>query len=188
MSQEQLLRLRKKKRIYVLWKKGQATRGDYKEVAKVCREEVQKAKAQLELRLATAVKENKKSFYKYINGKRRTKDDFYPLIDAAGNVTTEDKEKAEVLNAFFTSAFNSQTSYPQGTLCPDLEVWADMWNIPPEIQVEAVRELLLHVDCHKSMGPDGLHPRVLRELAGVIAEPRSAIYQRSWMTGEVPED
>ena len=42
--------------------KRQATRGDYKEVAKVCREEVQKAKAQLELRLATAVKETKKSF------------------------------------------------------------------------------------------------------------------------------
>ena len=59
---------------------------------------------------------------------------------------------------------------------PDLEVWADMWNIPPEIQVEAVRELLLHLDCHKSMGPDGLHPRVLRELAGVIAELLFTIY------------
>lgn len=31
--------------------------------------------------------------------------------------------------------------------------------------------LLLHLYCHKSMGPDRLHPRVLRELAGVIAEP-----------------
>ena len=45
VSQELLLRLRKKKRVYVLWKKGQAIRGDYKEVAKVCREEVRKAKA-----------------------------------------------------------------------------------------------------------------------------------------------
>ena len=116
------MRLWKKKRVYVLWKKGQATQGDYKEVAKVCREEVRKAKAQLELRLATAVKENKKCFHKYINSKRRTKENFHPLLDAAGNVTTEDKEKAEVLNAFFTSAFNSQISYPQGTLHPDLEV------------------------------------------------------------------
>jgi len=44
-------------------------------------------KAQLEFRLATAVKENKKSFYKYINSMRRTKDNFHPLLDAAGNVT-----------------------------------------------------------------------------------------------------
>lgn len=78
MNQELLLRLRKKKRVYILWKKGQATWGDYKEVAKICREEFRKAKAQLELKLATAVKENKKSFYKYINSKRRTKENFHP--------------------------------------------------------------------------------------------------------------
>jgi len=47
--------------------------------------------------LAIAVKENKKSFYKYVNGKRRTKENFHPLLDAVGNVTTGDKEKSEVL-------------------------------------------------------------------------------------------
>jgi len=41
-----------------------------------------------------------------------------------GNMTMENKEKAEILNAFFTSIFNSQTSYSQVTQPPDLEVWS----------------------------------------------------------------
>ena len=63
-----------------------------------------------------------------------------------------------------------------------------MQNTSLVIQMETVRQILLHLNCHKSMGPDGLHPRVLRELAGVIAELLLAIYQCSWLTGEVPED
>ena len=38
------------------------------------------------------------------------------------------------------------------------------------------------------MAPEGMHPRVLRELADVIAEPLSINTERSWSTGEVPED
>ena len=38
------------------------------------------------------------------------------------------------------------------------------------------------------MGPDEIHPRVLRELAEVIAKPLSIFYQRSLLMGEVPED
>ena len=33
------------------------TQGDYKDVVRICREKIRKAKAQLELKLATAVKE-----------------------------------------------------------------------------------------------------------------------------------
>ena len=41
---------------------------------------------------------------------------------------------------------------------------------------------------HTSRGPDGMHPRVLREVAEVTAEPLSIIFDRPWRLGEVPED
>ena len=59
---------------------------------------------------------------------------------------------------------------------------------PPTIQEETVRDVLLQLDCHKSMGLDEIHPRVLRELAEVIVESLSIIYQCSLLMGEVPED
>ncbi|KAK4811177.1 hypothetical protein QYF61_019808 [Mycteria americana] len=182
------LELRKKKRVDDLWKKGQATQEDYKDVVRLCREKIRRAKAQLELNLATAVKDNKKCFYKYIHNKRRAKENLHPLLDAGGNIVVKDEEKAEVRNAFFASVFNSQTNCSWGTQPPELEDRDREENEAPIIQGEMASDLLHHLDTHKSMGLDGIHPRVLRELAEVLTKPLSIIYQHSWLTWEVPVD
>ncbi|KAK4817662.1 LOW QUALITY PROTEIN: hypothetical protein QYF61_023941 [Mycteria americana] len=59
-------------------------------------------------------------------------------------------------------------------------------NEAPIIQGEIVSDLLYHLDTHKSMGLDGIHPRLLRLLAEVLTKPLSIIYQQSWLTREVP--
>lgn len=58
------------------------------------------------------LKDNKKCFYKFVNGKKRAKENLHPLLDMVGYMTTQDRENAEVFNAFFTSVFTSQTTYP----------------------------------------------------------------------------
>ncbi|KFO84021.1 hypothetical protein N320_11586, partial [Buceros rhinoceros silvestris] len=61
-------------------------------------------------------------------------------------------------------------------------------NEGPIIQEGTVSELLQHLDVPKAMGPDGIHPRVLRELAEVLTKPLSTIYQQSWLNREVQID
>ena len=134
------------------------------------------------------MKNNKKYFYKYISNKSRAKENLQPLLDAGGNIVTKDEEKAEVLNAFFASAFNSKTSCSPGTQLPELEDRDREHNEAPIIHGEMVSNLLHHLDIHKSTGPDGIHPRVLRELAEVLTKPLSTTYQQSWLAREVPVD
>ena len=45
MNREHFLRLQEKKRVYLLWKKGQTTWGEFKETVRICREEIRKGKA-----------------------------------------------------------------------------------------------------------------------------------------------
>ncbi|KAK4830010.1 hypothetical protein QYF61_008273 [Mycteria americana] len=105
-----------------------------------------------------------------------------------GNIATKHEEKDEVLNDFFASVFNSQTGYPQGIQPPELDDRDREQNKPPIIQEEAVNDLLCHLDTHKSMGLDGIHLRVLRQLVEELAKALSIIYQQSWLTGEVPDN
>ncbi|KFQ48250.1 RNA-directed DNA polymerase from mobile element jockey, partial [Nestor notabilis] len=53
---------------------------------------------------------------------------------------------------------------------------------------ESVRDHLKNLNMHKSMGPDEIHPWVLKELANEVARPLSIMFERSWQSGEVLDD
>jgi len=48
------------------------------------------------------------------------------------------------------------------------------------VEEDQVREHLNKLDVHKSMGPEGMHPRVLRELVGVTGRSFFIVFERSW--------
>ncbi|KFV96798.1 hypothetical protein N327_01351, partial [Fulmarus glacialis] len=61
---------------------------------------------------------------------------------------------------------------------------------PPAVREDQVQDHLRNLEVRKSMGPDEIHPRVLRELWMKLLShfTISIISEKSWQSGEFPTD
>ncbi|KAK4829953.1 hypothetical protein QYF61_008084 [Mycteria americana] len=153
----------------------------------LCREKTRKAKAQLELKLASVVLDNKKGFFKYVNSRRRSEENIGQILVEDGHLSNMDEEKAVIQWFFLPQSLIIQIDLGLSPLSQRTTTGQKSSDFP-FVDTEIVRDQLYQLGVHKSMGPDGIYPRVLRELADVMAQPLLIICQRSWESGEVPAD
>lgn len=83
------------KEAYKKWKQGQMTEQQYGDAVQAYRDGVRKANAYLELNLERDVKGNKKNFLRYINSKRKIRENVGPLLTGARDLVTKDMQEAE---------------------------------------------------------------------------------------------
>ena len=102
-----------------------------------------------------------------------------------GTLTDTYFDKAEFLNAFFKKVFTLEND----SELPNAE---QMRVIHPSQEVtfteDDIEGLLSKLNIAKSTGPDGLHPRILKELSVQLAQPLVIIFRMSLKIGILPDD
>ena len=193
---------RKKKNIYMnknalhlkqkkerLWKKYKKTksyydRERYRSVKNRLRSLTRMLRRDFEGQLARDVKNEPKKFWAYVKSKTKTRSKIPPLM-SDGTLASTDKEKAEVLNKFFSSVFTVEDMENMPNSNNDFKgKFLDSFVIDKEL----VHKKLLELNPSKSPGPDGWHPFLLKSLADELSFPLSVLFQKSLNEGVLPND
>ena len=148
---------------------------------------VRRAKRNFEKNIADSAKINPKLFWSFSRSKLNTKPGVSPLLEDekdSSSLKYSDTEKAEVLQKQFCSVFIQE---PEGGI-PQLEKRTKASINSTKIIEGVVMQKLQSLCISKSQGPDELHPRLLKELAQLIARPLTLLYQMSLDLGTVPDD
>ena len=132
-----------------------------------------------------------KRFFTYVKHQRTTSIGVAPL-KSDGKLVTDPQTKAEILNAQFFKAFSdgkefSDSEFKEKCTLPEN---SDSFVQMPEINItiQGVEKLLSGLDPNKATGPDGISPRILKELSHEIAPSLAIIFNKSLDSGTVPTE
>ena len=126
-----------------------------------------------------------KSFWSFVKRNRTENIQISALkSNVTGDLVTDPTGKANILNSQFQSVFTKETPLTNDHKRP--QSYPDIPDIL--FTVPGVQKLLEGLNPRKACGPDLLPPRVLKELAPIIAPTLTDLFNRSYQTGNVPQD
>ena len=99
-----------------------------------------------------------------------------PPIHDADNILSENIDKAEAFNSFFTSISNLEENKPLLPPLP-LDTPSNLDNIT--ITQSDIKDVLTLLKSSKASGPDGINQRILKEVAQFIIKPLCTLFNMS---------
>ena len=180
--------IKRKHRLYKRFLASKAGRDytNYIETRNRCKRMIKNAKREYEKEVANGSKTNPKKFWRFVQGKLKTKSGISPL-NSNGKTVVSDQDKANVLNSFFSSVFTQENL----NSLPDIQENSKSMGISlSEIIVtpEAVKRKLRVLDSNKAQGPDQIPARILKELSEELANPFCFLFNKSFEEGKIPKD
>ena len=194
LDRKSLAKIKRKNRLwdrYCKTSSGQAYL-EYCRTINQVRSLTRKAPKAVEKSIAENAKSNPKKFWQFVGNKTKNKASIPDLVcedEETGEnndykTTSGDKEKAEVLNKYFSTLFTVEKTVYDKVIPNKTE--SKLLNI--EVTQDIVKKKLSKLKIGKNPGPDGIHPRVLKELLEVISLPLTIIFKTSIAHGKLPDE
>ena len=140
-----------------------------------------RSQAEYEGSLIERSKETPKVLHSYIRNKKIGRPSVGPLTLASGELSDEPASMAECFAQSFAAVYTSASPTDPAphqrseAVIPDIVITTD-----------SVKNALLKLDGSSAMGPDGVHPFLLKSCASQLAYPLTVIFHRSLSEGVVP--
>ena len=177
------VRLKRKLWIRYIHTKDRTDYFKYCQARNQCTKITRTAKKKFEQSVIKNVKTDPKGFWGYVREKTKSKTTVSDLKDINGNIVCDDTDKADLLNTFFASVFVNE---PTG----ELPIFDIRYHGTPvtelKIDLQDLTKRLKYLNASKSMGPDGCHPRVLKETADILNVPLQTIFDKTFAEGRIP--
>ena len=140
------------------------------------------SQASYESSLVRQMKEKPKLFHAYIRHKKVGRNTVGPLRIESGELCDVPEVMAESFSLAFSSVYTKHSlpnpapfQHSVGSLCG------------VTIQLEQVEALLNAIDPSTAMGPDNIHPQLLKSCSAALSYPLTAIFHKSLREGRLPD-
>ena len=134
--------------------------------------------------IAANFKTNPKRFWNFVHKKAKCRNS-PGMLTVDGSVLTEGYEKAKAFAEFFASVYVSDTGSGLTNILPFSPGVPEDGMDEVKIDSGMLGKKLRELDGNKSAGPDGIHPRVLKETCASINVYLKHIFECSLQSGEV---
>ena len=121
---------------------------------------------------------------KFVRSKTQTRSGISDLKNKDGEWITNDKDKANEMNGFFSSVFTKD----EDNYFPDFSRRSDSSISDIVVTENKVKSLLKQLNVSKSTGPDNFHPRFLKETVDNISLPITILFNKSLSDGILPSE
>ena len=128
---------------------------------------------------------NTGDFYKFVNRRLSCKSGIGALRDNTGKLVTDDKQRADMLNSYFSSVGNQDN----GTM-PDMKCQVESGVHLDSVYFDctAVMKAMSKLKPNLASGPDGLPPLLFKRLGKHIAKPLALMFGSFFSIHQIPSE